>query len=370
MVDEVFLSADPTWETEIGQKGSWGVELYLGTPNSKDNVLTYMTSGAHSWVLLYKDIPIQGGMPGDGSFSQDKRTLNVSGPGMLGVFDNRIVRAAGASPSTITSSDNNYSLAGVSSRRVLSELVSRSLADSASGAGLPFDTTDGASETGSTARSFAAWDFNTVLKKMNDETDAVGGCEFIVRPYLYFVSGAPYIGWKLALGSPLLGDASLAAVWEFGAAFGNIDVDYNLSIPRPHRVWSKGSGDGGSAVVGYAENSAALQAAGVIYSDYVDTVHNDVGVKTTLDGYASGILSDRSQPLETWNAEVRIDGKNSRGAQVSPELGGWAEGDKPLLRITDHPVIPDGSYRRRIVGMSNGSGPGLVKLKIQPEPSA
>lgn len=370
VVDEVQLSADPSWETEIGQKGSWGVELVLGGPNPKDNVLTYMTSGAHAWILLNDDLPVQGGMPGDGGFNQKERTLSVSGAGILGVLDNRIVRAVGGSPATITASANNYALSGITPRRVLRELVLTSLLDTASGAGLPFDLTDAAAETGTTTRNFAAWDFSSVLKKLNDETDNIGGCEFIVRPYTDFQSGIQFVGWKLALGTPQLGNPALAAVWELGAAFGNIDVDYNMSIPRPHRVWSKGAGDGGAAVVGYAENTAALQAANVIYSDYVDTVHNDATIKTTLDGYAAGILSDRAVPLETWTAEVRIDGKNDRGIQISPALGSWVEGDMPLLRITDHPVIPDGDYRRRITGMSNGSAPGLVKLKIQPQPLA
>lgn len=370
VVDEIQLCAEPSWETEIGQKGSWSVELALGGPNPKDNIQTYMKSGAHSWVLLHDDQAIQGGMPADGSFNQKERTLSVSGPGILGVLDNRIVHAVGGSPATITASANNYTLSGITPRRVLRELVATSLLDAASGAALPFDITDAQAEVGTTTRTFAAWDFNSVLKKLNDETDNIGGCEFIVRPFTLFQSGVLYVGWKLALGTPQLGNPALDAVWELGAAFGNIDVDYNMSIPKPHRVWSKGAGDGGAAVVGYAENSAALQAAGVVYSDYVDTVHNDAAIKATLDSYAAGILSDRALPLETWSAEVRIDGKNDRGIQISPALGSWVEGDMPLLRITDHPVIPDGDYRRRITGMSNGSAPGLVKLKIQPQPLA
>ena len=367
VIDELKLSAEPSWSTEIGQKGSWGVELVLGKDNPKDNALAYMTAGRYSWVVCYNSQPIQGGMPADGGFEQGTRKLSVSGPGILGVFENRIVRAVGGTPATIAASNNNYTLTGVSRRRIIRELVTRSVLDTASGAGLPFDVTDGETETGSENRSYVAADFNAVLKALNDETTDNGGPEFIVRPFLVIQSGVPYVGWKLASGTPLLGNQTLNATWELGAAFGNIDVDYNMAIPIPHRVWTKGAGSGTVSAVGYANNSTALQAANIIYSDYVDTSHGDVSDKTKLDSYSTATLADKSVAMETWNATVRVDGKNQAGKQISPELGSWAEGDAPLFRVTKHPVIPDNTYRRRIVGMSNGE-PGTVQLKIQPTP--
>jgi hypothetical protein len=366
VVDEIKLAAAPSWETEIGQKGSWGVACVLGDVNPKDTVLDYMTSEKYSWIVVYKDQPIQGGMPADGGFSQKTRTLSVSGPGILGVFDDRIVRAVGGTPATIAASANNYTLTGVTRRRVIRELVTRSLIDTASGAGLPFDLTDGETETGSENRSFVASDFNPVLRKMQEESDDTNGPEFIIRPFSVLQSGQLFIGWKLAIGTPLLGNASLNAAWELGAAFGNVDVDWNMSIPIPHRVWTKGSGDGTITPVGYADNSPALQAVNVVYRDYVDSSHADVADKTKLDGFSAATLADRAAARSTWTATVRIDGKNKDGLQISPELGSWVEGDAPLFRMTKHPVIPDGEYRRRIVGMSSGNEPGTVALKIQP----
>lgn len=371
VVDELLPLGDPDWETEIGQKGSWGVQLRLGeAPNFKDSVLDYVTSGAHLWVVCWGSFPVQGGMPTSASFEQSTRTLHVSGAGIGALFDNRVSRTPNGTPATLTAAGNNWTMTNTTQRAYMRELVVKSLGDSDSGASLPFDVSDGAGETGTTTRTVNAWDLNQVWKLLTDETDNNGGCEFIFRPYAFDTAGAPSIGFALRLGNPALGNLALDAAWELNAAFGNIDVDYNLSIPRPHRVWAKGSGDGGAAIIGYAENTATLQAAGVPYADYVDTTHNDASIKATLDGYAAAILNEYSVPKTTWNAEVRIDGKNDRGVQISPELGSWVEGDMPLLRITDHPVIPDGSYRRRIMGMSNGSAPGLVKLKIQELPLA
>jgi hypothetical protein len=371
VVDELALSADPDWTTEIGTKGSWGAQLLLGSgPNAKDNVLAYLTSGRYAWIIVYNNTPIQGGMPATGGYEQKTRILTASGAGILSLFDNRTVRAPNGTPATIAASANNLAITGVTKRRVIRELITQSLLDTNSGAGLPFDITDAQAETGTENRSYPANDFTSFLKKLNDETDDNLGPEFIVRPFFVTQSGQLFVGWKLAIGTPLLGDQNLNASWELSAAFGDIDIDYNMAVPIPHRVWAKGAGDGPVTVYGYAENSAALQTAKIPYADYVDTSHTDIADAAKLNSYAAATLAERSVPTETWKATVRVDGKNNAGVQISPELGSWAEGDQPLLRVTKHQVIPDGSYRRRIVGMSQGQQPGTVSLKIKPTPLA
>jgi hypothetical protein len=367
IVDELALAADPGWSTELNSKGSWSAQVLLGTgPNTKDNVLSYLLAGRYAWILVYNNFPVQGGMPASGGYVQKDRTLTASGAGMVSLFDNRSVRAPNGTPATIANSANNLAITAATKRRIIRELFAQSLGDTNSGAALPFDLTDAAAETGTETRSYAAADLTSFLRKLTDETDDNLGPEFIVRPY--FFNGQMSVGWKAAIGTPLLGDQNLNATWELSAAFGDIDIDYNMAIPIPHRVWAKGAGDGPVTVIGYAENSAALQTAKIPYADYVDTSHSDISDLTKLNSYAAATLADRSVATETWKATVRVDGRNTYGVQISPELGSWAEGDQPLLRVTKHQVIPDGSYRRRIVGMSNGQDAGTVNLKIKPTP--
>ncbi len=371
VVDDLRPLGEPGWDTEINNKGSWSVDLVLGeAPNFTSSVLSYVTSGRYVWVIVHDNTPLQGGLPTGAQFEQATRTFSVSGSGIGSVFENRVVRTPNATPATIVNSANNYTLTGITQRRVIRELFSRSVADTASGGGLPFDLTDAAAETGSVTRTYSGWELTSVWGRAQDESDMDDGPEFIIRPYFFYSSNQLYVGWKLAIGTPLLGDQNLNAVWELGSAFGQIDVDYNMAIPIPHRAWAKGSGDSASAIVGHAENTAALQAAHIPYADYVDTSHSDVGVKATLDIYAAAELARNSVALESWTASVRVDGKNTAGVQISPALGSWVEGDAPLLRVTGHPVIPDNSYRRRITGMSNGREPGTVNLKIKPTPLA
>lgn len=371
IVNELALSADPDWSTEIGAKGSWSAQVLLGSgPNTKDDVLAYLTSGRYAWIIAYNNFPLQGGMPASGGYQQKTRTLTASGAGILSLFDNRTVRAPNGTPATIANSANNLAFANLTRRRVIRELLANSLADTNSGAGLPFDLTDAAAETGTENRSYSAADLTSFLKRLADETDDNLGPEFIIRPYFLLQGGQPSVAWKGAIGTPLLGNQNLDASWELNAAFGLIDIDYNMSVPIPHRVWAKGAGDGPVTAIGYAENSAALQTAKVPYADYVDTSHSDISDTTKLNSYAAATLAERSVATETWKATVRVDGKNDRGKQISPELGSWSEGDQPLFRVTRHDVIPDGSYRRRITGYSKGAEPGTVALKIKPTPLA
>ena len=371
IVDELTLAADPDWSTEIGGTGTWSALVLLGTgPNTKDTVLAYLTSGRYAWIIFYNNTPLQGGMPADGDYKQKTRTLTASGAGILALFDNRTTRAPNGTPATISSSANNLALTGLTKRRVIRDLLANSLADTNSGAGLPFDLTDAATETGTENRAFSAADLTSFLRRLGDETDDNQGPEFIIRPYYLLQGGQPSVAWKGAIGTPLLGNQNLDAVWELNAAYSEIDIDYNISVPIPHRVWAKGAGDGPVTAIGYAENSAALQALKIPYADYVDTSHTDISDVAKLNSYAAATLAERSAATETWHATVRVDGKNDAGVQISPELGSWLEGDQPLFRVTKHQVIPDGAYRRRITGMSNGQNPGTVALKIKPTPLA
>ncbi|MGW4487849.1 hypothetical protein ACWEOE_28875 [Amycolatopsis sp. NPDC004368] len=363
---EIYPREAPSWSTEICTKGEWGFNVDLGQRgNSKTDILGWTLGGAHFFAVLHDEHPLQAGFPSSAGFKQSENTFSVSGAGVGAIFDNREVRTPNGQPATILNSANDWTISNASQRAVMREILVKSLGDSDSGAALPFRLNDGAGETGTLTRTYLGKDLTEVWKRLSDETETDNGTEFIFKPYLFFTGQAPSIGWELKLGTPALGNLNLNAVWELSAAIGNTDVDYNLSIPRPHRVWAKGSGDGSTALIGYAENTAALQAQGIPYADYVDTSHSDEKDLTKLNSYASAILKEYSVPKETWSPEVRIDGLNASGKKISPALGEWDEGDMPMLRYTKHPVIADGEYRRRIMGMSNGQNAGTVSLKIQ-----
>jgi hypothetical protein len=366
-VDELIPAEQPTFTVELNTKGSWGTTLALGSPpNTVDNVLAYATGGKHTWTVVWDSYPVQGGPPTDVSYEQAKRTLTVSGPGLGAFFEQREVRNPAGSPATINATANTRIITGYSRRQIMRQLVVDSCAPT--GNALPLDVADGLSEGGTQNRVYNGWDLAAVWKKITEESEAQNGPEFVLRPLFLNISGTDYVAFKLALGTPLLGNQALDALWESNAAFGSIDVDFNAGVFRPHNVWVKGAGDAGAAAIGYATNSTALVAGGYPYASRANTEHADEIAKTTLDSYAAADLAQYSVAQSTWRMKIRIDGKNDRGVVVSPQLGSFSEGDQPLIRVTKHDVISDDTYRRRIVGYTN-SDPGTVDLKLAPTPA-
>jgi hypothetical protein len=365
-VDELIPAEQPTFTVEVNTKGSWGTTLALGSPpNTVDNVLAYATGGKHTWTVVWDSYPVQGGSPTDVSYEQAKRTLTVSGPGLGAFFEQREVRNPGGSPATINATANTRTITGYSRRQIMRQLVVDSCAPT--GNALPLDVSDGLAEGGTENRVYNGFDFAAVWKKITEEAEALNGPEFVFRPYLLTVGTANYVAFKFALGTPLLGNQTMNALWESNSAFGVIDVDFNAGVFRPHNVWAKGAGDAGAAAIGYATNSTALVAGGYPYASRMNTEHADETKTATLDSYAASDLAEFAVALSTWRMKIRIDGRTTAGAVVSPQLGEFAEGDQPLIRVTRHDVIADGTYRRRILGYTN-SDPGTVELKLAPTP--
>lgn len=365
IVDELEPIQQPKFDVEILTKGSWGVDLILNNTTNA-NAMGYALSRKHTWVVCWDSYAIQGGLPASAGFDQASRKLSVSGAGIGSVFDQRTTRAIPGVPATITSSGNSGTFTSFNKRRIVRDLFAAGT--SGTGAGLPIDFTDASGETGSETRTYNGYDFTSWWSRAMDEADSSLGPEFYFQPYITVSGGIRVIYFALKIGSPLLGDQALAAAWELNAAYGAIDLDYNLSIMPPHYTWEKGSGSGGAMITGFADNTTVLNGLGIPYADYAENGHSDVSDPVILNAFASQTAGQLQATQEQWTASVRIDGKNESGVVISPTFGTWNPGDKPLFRITGHPVLADGSYRRRIYGYSDGD-PGTVALKIQPTPT-
>ncbi|MBB5159906.1 hypothetical protein [Saccharopolyspora phatthalungensis] len=225
---------------------------------------------------------------------------------------------------------------------------------------LPLDLP--ATETGTATRTYYGYELTTVWERMQDLTNVIDGPEFDFQPY--FVSGTNMVRWQMLIGGPLLGNQQTTAVWDYGGALGSIDVDVNGSTSPAARVWVKGSGTDRSLLTGYAEDTSLVQQ-GFPPIDYVDSEHTSATEQSTLEDYADADLAAFRFPTEQWTCSVRIDGARFQetGVEISPALGNWQLGDAPTFYVSGHPWLPDGGYRRRIIGFS-GDGPEHVKLKF------
>lgn len=86
--------------------------------------------------------------------------------------------------------------------------------------------------------------------------------------------------------------------------------------------------------------------AGIPLSEVWDSSHSSVAHQSTLDGWAQKRFEEGQAPIQYWSFDVRAD--RARGLR---------HGDWCTVEIADHWLVPDGSYARRVVGVS-GSGDG------------
>lgn len=346
IVADVAPKDVPQFTRKLSDKGSWTVDvLPEDTANTHLDLHAYTESGLYSWVVAYDDVIVQAGPVRTYQWDDPSRTLSVSGSGIQGLFDSRVLRNPSGTASAIAGGDNTLTLTNLSLGGVASAIVSANL--SQSGYGLPINIPTPASGTDS--QTYNGYDLASVWTRLNDLSQMDQGPELDFRPY--FVTGANGIRWDMLIGSPTLGDPNSSAVWDYGGALSQVDIDTNGSASPASRVYVQGSGTEGSTLAGYAENAAIL-AEGYPGLDYVDTSHTAVTASTDLSSIATATSAAYAAPTETWTCLVHVDGLTTGGVSVSPTLGTWALGDGVLIGVSGHPWITDGVYRRRCLSIS------------------
>lgn len=351
----------PSFSRNLTDKGTWTVNVMPDDPGNASLDLHALTdAGRFSWIVLHDDFITQAGPVWTYQFDENTRNLSVSGTGIQGIFDRRVLRNPSGPVTDIADAGNDLNFNGVTLRLIAREIVTANLAQT--GYGLPIDGLPSA-DPGSHDRTYRGYDVAKVWDRLDELSKVINGPELDFRPYL--VAGNQ-IRWEMLIGNPTLGDQNSLAVWDYGGALGQIDIDVNGSASPCTRVWVKGSGSENTTVFGFAE-STTLIGLGFPPTDFVDVDHSGVTVQATATGYAQADLVTFGAPVETWKCSARIDGATSSGVAVSPALGLWALGDAPTFGVSGHPWLPDGQYRRRILGYDS-KDQSTVDLTVQPVP--
>lgn len=347
----------PSFGRKITDKGTWTVNvLPEDRANASLDFHAYTDVGRYSWVILCDDFPVQAGPVVTYQFDENTRNLSVSGVGIQGLFDRRVLRhPSGTTDIVHVSNDlilNNFTLRGIAR-----EIINANLAQTSYG--LPIDVP--AAETGTNTRTYFGYDLATAWDRLVELSKVINGPEVDFRPYI--VTAGNQIRWELLIGGPTLGNPESLAVWDYGGALGRIDVDVNGSASPCTRVWVKGSGTERTMVSGYAADPTLI-GLGYPPTDYVDNDHTSAVAQDTVTAYAQADLATFAAPTEGWKCAVRIDGTTTQGVEVSPRLGTWGLGDAPLFGLSGHPWLADGQYRRRILGFSSATE-STVDLELQ-----
>ncbi len=354
---DVVPAEVPSFQRAVNDAGEWSVDVLIGErANSAVDFHVYTESGKYSWIIAYGEHIVQAGPVWTYSFADETGMLSVSGSNLVSIFDKRVLRNPnGHSYIAHPSEDLHYT--GMSLRGILTAMVRDNMAQP--GHGLPLDLPD--VEAGNAERHYYGYDLATVGERIGQLSEVQNGPEYDARPY--FVPGENRVRWHLDIGSPLLGDPKTVATWDYGGALGRIDIDVDGSQAPTARVWVKGDGSERELRTGFASDDRELAGQGYPPLDYVDSEHTSVTEQPTLESYADRYLADYRYPSEEWTVSVRIDG----AAGLAPALPMWALGDAPVFFVDNHPWLPDGGYRRRILGYSD-DGAEHVALTLDETP--
>lgn len=359
----------PSFSRKLNDKGSFTTNFLLGArANSAVDFREYSQIGKYSWIILHGNTPVQGGPAWTYQYTESTRTLSLSGTGIQGYFDKRVMRnPEGHTAIVHPSEDVHYEQEQL--WEVLRRLVAYGTIES--NYELPILIPDPYAQTpvGQGHKgSYYGYDLAMIWQRMVELSERIGGPEFDFVPE--FTNGDNNIQWRLDIGQPKLGDANSNAVWDYGGALSQIDVDVNGSASPLARVWVKGEGTERALRTGFAEDQS-LYALGFPPIDFVDSDHVSATVQQTLEDYADQDLQRFRYPVEKWSCRVRIDGRESTyGREVSPRLGTWALGDSPTFFVSGHTWIPDGGYRKRVIGFSSSDDQDSVELEIEEDKSS
>lgn len=362
---DVAPKGEPSYSRKIGDKGSVGVSVSLDSaPNASVDFHTYTRPGMYSWIVAFGDRIAQAGPVWTYQVSDNDRTLDVSCGGLLSLFARRVTRNPNGHTAIVDPSED-LTYTGLSLRGIMRQLVADNMAQQhyALPVVLP------AAEAGTAERTYYGYSLKSIADNMKDLSEVINGPEFDFAPE--FTSGGKFLQWSLLIGNPMLGDQQSNAVWDYGAErapVGHIDVDVDGSAAPVTRVWVKGEGTERAMRSGFAEDTS-LVAQGYPATDYVDGDHTTATVQQTLEDYADADLRDFRYPMEKWSCDVHI--AETAGMEHAPALGNWQLGDAPMFAVDRHPWLPRDTYRRRILGYSNGSASTItLELSEAPESGA
>jgi len=220
---------------------------------------------------------------------------------------------------------------------------------------LPDDETAAADELHT--RTYKGFEMATVQSRLDQLMGVINGPDIRFDPRL--TADRMGIEWVMKTGTeeqPLLFQSDADHVWDSRVPRGGVS---GLSVHRDggglaSRSWATGSGMDTALLMARADYTTLTDGGFPLLE--VSESRSSVEVQSTLDGWASGNLTNAAAPWMTWSASVRAD--------MSPLLGSYRTGDFAKVWVGDHPylnlLLPAGFHRTRIMNISGDMGPNVA----------
>jgi hypothetical protein len=224
------------------------------------------------------------------------------------------------------------------------------------GNNLPLNVVDPGG-SGLDARVYYGYDLADYWSKIQALSAEVDGPEVRFDPTINAGTDGDHLSWNVQIGNPHVGRNS--TVWMFdsdeSAIVGFTGDGSNMAFG----VFAAGSGSARDKLISEAYNGQLLNI-GWPNLESVDSTHSSETVYPVLASYANAALSAYSSPLVSFQVQVPAD--------ADPMVGTYRVGEDFTIDIRDDPLLPDGSYTRRIAGIAGTEKPWVTLTDANPLP--
>lgn len=349
---------EPSYSREVNREGSLSFKVVVGDFSVPPtlSLRALFAPWRFSVGIAWDDYIIQAGPIITSQFDDMSTVITVTCGGLWRLLNRRqIVNPAyPLAPTTaVALLDLSPSTADITYTASLHTIAKKLVQDSCSRSGFALPIDFPADIAGAATRTYPLYDLASVGQRLSELTQVDGGPDVDFAPF-FDLTNPGYVRWAMRIGNPMLSQTGQDVTWDYGTGLRSISTDSDGS-QMVTGVFVKGNGTEEASLIAY-QRSTALTALGWPATELVDT-RSSILQAATLQGHADADVSLYKNPVELWDAVVRVD--------TLPDLGSYSPGDFARFNIQEHRWISPGVYRQRILGYTNGGQVNEVKLILQ-----
>lgn len=290
----------------------------------------------YSLCFAYGDTAVWAGPYTPGTIPGNSATVNVGASEFPYMFTKRILTGSRFHPND---AEGDVYLGPTTKADMALSMVKLATTGDPSYA-LPWTCSNPPPTNGGESRAYYGFDFATVWEQLSALSSEADGPDVRFDPKLTWKTDGLYLSYELRIGTPLLG-ALTPWAWDVPTS-ATVQWDTNVQN-MASAYYGIGSGQDREKMNALVMDSR-LTNLGFPALEMTDALHTDVIDFDQLASLTAADMTLYRTPAVKWTIGVQ----GSR----DPTIGTFRCGDTFQVAVADHPVIADGTYRRRITGLS------------------
>lgn len=281
------------------------------------------------------------------------RSVELAGQEGMALYTKRVMVKNGAVSAIDPTADFVYG-PYTTKGHVAADLLAQALVGT--GRTLPITITDPGGK-GIDARTYYGYDLRKYWDAIRALSTEIDGPEIRLDPVLTAGSDANYLSWTAQIGTPHVGRTVTPWAWDSDvtSVVGFTGDASNMA----QGVWSGGSGSSRDKLITHATDTSLLNIGWPVLED-VDTTNSSETLYPVLNARTAAVLAVQKQAVTSFGVQVPTD--------TDPMVGTYRVGEDMILDVRDDPVIPDGTYPRRIGAIAGTEKPWVTITDINPLP--